>query len=151
MIETKNYKEENKAEKKRRSQTSSKLTLSSKAQSLGDSWLKQVNEYFNGMVSLKRNDLINVILEGLNEKLSSELLERIKTEKLTDKEKAKWIYKQMLDAESKGAEVDFNELVKTAQGPSKRKSTTRKSKTEASHSTHKKSAEFSNDPLKKQQ
>lgn len=151
MMETGNSREENKIVKKRRNQTSNKLTLSSQAQKLGDNWLKQVNEYFNGMISLKRNDLINVIIEGLNEKLSTELLERIKKEKLTDKEKAKWIYKQMLDAESKGVEVDFNELVKKAQAPSKRKNMVRKSKIEASQGTPKKSADFSNDPLKKQQ
>lgn len=106
--------------KKKRNQESNRLTLSPKAQEKARHWLSQINDQFNGMLSLKRNDLLNFLLEEMEGVLSQSLMDKIKDQKLTDKEKAKWIYQKFLEAEKQGQELDFNELVKTAQGNSKK-------------------------------
>ena len=71
-------------------------------------------------------DLPYRLIEEMEDKLSQTLMDKIKNEKLTDKEKAKWIYQKFLDAEKQGLELDFNELVKTAQGNIKRERKPRK-------------------------
>lgn len=114
--------------KKKRNQESNRLTLSPKAQEKARNWLSQINDQFNGMLSLKRNDLLNFLLEEMEEVLSQSLMDKIKDQKLTDKEKAKWIYQKFLEAEKQGQELDFNELVKTAQGNSKKKRKSHKAK-----------------------
>ena len=114
--------------KKKRTQDSNRLTLSPKAQEKARNWLSQINNQFNGMLSLKRNDLLNFLLEEMDAHLSQILMDRIKDQKLTDKEKAKWIYQRFLDAEKQGLKLDFNELVKTAQGNSKKTRKPRKAK-----------------------
>lgn len=106
--------------KKKRTQDSNRLTLSPKAQEKARNWLSQINNQFNGMLSLKRNDLLNFLLEEMDSQLSQILMDRIKDQKLTDKQKAKWIYQRFLDAEKQGLELDFNEIVKAAQGNSKK-------------------------------
>ena len=112
---------------KKRKQDSNRFTLSDKAQGKAKGWLSQVEQEFSGMLSLKRNDLLNTILEELDDKLSTQLLEKIRNEKLTGKEKAKWIYQQFLKAEKEGHEADLEELIKTAQGSSKTRKKARKS------------------------
>ena len=114
--------------KKKRNQESNRLTLSPKAQEKARHWLSQINDQFNGMLCLKRNDLLNFLLEEMEEVLSQSLMDKIKDQKLTDKEKAKWIYLKFLEAEKQGQELDFNELVKTAQGNSKKRKKPRKAK-----------------------
>ena len=114
--------------KKKRNQESNRLTLSPEVQEKAKIWLSQINDQFNGMLSLKRNDLLNFLLEEMDEHLSQTLMDKIKDQKLTDKEKAKWIYQRFLDAERQGLELDFNELVKTAQGNSKKARKTRKAR-----------------------
>lgn len=114
--------------KKKRTQDSNRLTLSPKAQKKAKNWLSQINNQFNGMLSLKRNDLLNFLLEEMDAQLSQILMDRIKDQKLTDKEKAKWIYQRFLDAEKQGLELDFNEIVKAAQGNSKKTRKPRKAK-----------------------
>ncbi|MCB0414913.1 MAG: hypothetical protein KDD50_11300 [Bdellovibrionales bacterium] len=112
--------------KKKRGHDSNRLTLSKKSQEKAKDWLSQLSDEFNGMVNLKRNDLLNFLIEEMEDKLSQALMDKIKNEKLTDKEKAKWIYQKFLDAEKQGLELDFNELVKTAQGNIKRERKPRK-------------------------
>jgi hypothetical protein len=118
--------------KKKRNQESNRLTLTLKVQEKAKDWLSQINNQFNGMLSLKRNDLLNFLLEEMDAHLSQTLMDRIKDQKLTDKEKAKWIYQKFLDAEKKGLELDFNDLVKTAQGNSKKTKKPRKAKNTSS-------------------
>ena len=125
--------------RRKRNQESNRLTLTDKAHERAKGWLSQIEEEFSGMLLLKRNDLINTVLEELDEMLSTTLLEKIKNEKLTDKEKAKWIYHKFLEAEKEGHNADLGELIKTAQGSSKtrrkaRKTPVKKVKTPASES-----------------
>ena len=63
---------------KKRKQDSNRFTLSDKAQGKAKGWLSQVEQEFSGMLSLKRNDLLNTILEELDDKLSTQLLEKIR-------------------------------------------------------------------------
>ena len=119
--------------KKKRNQESNRLTLSDKAQEKAKVWLSQINKEFNGMLNLKRNDLLNFLLEEMEENLSKHLMDKIKDQKLTDKEKAKWIYQKFLEAEKQGLELNFSELVKTAQGPTKRTKKPRREAKKASH------------------
>ena len=108
--------------KAKRNQDSNRLTLTRKAQEKASLWLSQIDDKFNGMLSLKRNDLINTIIEELDERLSVGFLEKIKSEKLTDIEKAKWIYEKILTAQKEGLETSLDELIKTAQdGPKRRR------------------------------
>ncbi|MCB0414821.1 MAG: hypothetical protein KDD50_10835, partial [Bdellovibrionales bacterium] len=76
--------------KKKRSQNSSRLTLSSKAQRKTSNWINQIEQKLNGMISIKRNDLLNFLLEEMDDNLASSVLDKIKKEKLTGKQKAKW-------------------------------------------------------------
>ncbi len=114
--------------KRKRMQSSDRITLSGIVLEKSDAWVNQVNEHFNGMIVLKRNDIICALLEDLDDKLSNQLLEKIKSEKLTDIQRAKWIYQQLKEANGKGEDVNFDNLVKTAQGGSKRKGKPLKSK-----------------------
>ena len=131
------------SKKKSRKQDSQRLTLTKKAQEKAQLWLSQIEVEFNGMLTLKRNDLLNTILEELDEKLSSQLLNKIRNEKLTDKEKAKWIYQKILDAEKQGHETDLDELIKTAQGHSKTRKKSRKIQNKTLQTPMSKSAEIS--------
>lgn len=79
--------------KKRRVQDSSRLSLSRKAQQMTENWMSQIKQEFHGMVNIKRNDLLNFLLEELDEILAPSILDKIK-EKLTGKQKAKWIYQK---------------------------------------------------------
>lgn len=119
--------------KKRRSKSSDRLTLSKTVIQKSFLWEKQVNEEFKGMIVLKRNDIINLLLEELPQKLSSSQLHKIKSEKLTDVQKAKWIYQQLKDANNKGLDVDLESLVKAAQSTvkvSKKRQKSLKNKTD---------------------
>lgn len=119
--------------KKRRSKSSDRLTLSKTVIQKSFLWEKQVNDEFKGMVVLKRNDIINLLLEELPEKLSASQLHKIKSEKLTDVQKAKWIYQQLKDANNKGLDVDLESLVKAAQSTvkvSKKRQKSLKNKTD---------------------
>ena len=107
--------------KKKRSQMSERITLSKSLQAKAQSWLKQANDHCNGMLVLKRNDLICALLDELPAKLSLSSVEKIKSEKLTDMQKAKWIFEKFKEAELKGHSLDFNELVNTANSTSKKK------------------------------
>ena len=119
--------------KKKRSKSSDRLTLSKPVIQKSFLWEKQVNEEFKGMIVLKRNDIINLLLEELPQKLSSSQLHKIKSEKLTDVQKAKWIYQQLKDANNKGLDVDLESLVKAAQSTvkvSKKRQKSLKNKTD---------------------
>ncbi|USN48493.1 MAG: hypothetical protein H6626_05220 [Pseudobdellovibrionaceae bacterium] len=114
--------------KKRRVQDSSRLSLSRKAQQMTENWMSQIKQEFHGMVNIKRNDLLNFLLEELDEILAPSILDKIKKEKLTGKQKAKWIYQKFLEAEKNGSEINFDELVKTAQSGSRKVKKQRKTK-----------------------
>ena len=128
--------------KKERRHESHRLTLTNKAQEKAKIWLSQVEQEFNGMLTLKRNDLLNTILEEIDDKLSVQLLEKIRNEKLTGKEKAKWIYQQFLKAEKEGHKADLDELIMTAQGSSKVRKKARKSPNKKSQTPLSESAEI---------
>ena len=129
--------------RKKRRQDSNRLTLTDKAQEKATVWLSQIEKEFNGMLSIKRNDLLNTILEELDDSLSSLLLSKIREEKLTGKEKAKWIYQQFLKAEKEGVDANLDELIKTAQGGPKRRKKARKTKARKSQTPLSESAEIS--------
>ena len=123
---------ENKVEKKKRSQDSKRLTLSELAQSNSTKWVNQITDEFKGMLDLKRNEVINFILEEMGASLSKDLLEKIRSKKLTDSHIAKWIYKKTLEAEKEGHEPNFDELVRAAQGSIKKAKRPRKTKNKTS-------------------
>ncbi len=114
---------------------SNRLRLSNEVMEKANKWLSQLETEFNGMLNLKKNDLINFLLEEYDNNLSQNLMEKIKEKKLTDKQKAKWIYQKFLDAEKQGLKLNLNDLIKTAQSPSKRKRKARKTKNTALTST----------------
>ena len=129
--------------KKKRSKSSDRLTLSKPVIQKSFLWEKQVNEEFKGMVVLKRNDIINLLLEELPEKLSASQLHKIKSEKLTDVQKAKWIYQQLKEAKNKGLDIDLESLVKAAQSTvkvSKKSHKSLKNKTETPNASCQKEA-----------
>ena len=117
-----------KPKKKRRLNQLDRITLSESAKKKCEAWLKQANEHFNGMVQLKGADLVCIILEEMPDTLASQTLEKIKNEKLTDIQKAKWIYQKLKEAKVSGEEVDLESLIKTAQKGSQRKPRAKKVK-----------------------
>ncbi|MCB0369712.1 MAG: hypothetical protein KDD45_09795 [Bdellovibrionales bacterium] len=131
--------------KKKRSQNSSRLTLSSKAQRKTSNWINQIEQKLNGMISIKRNDLLNFLLEEMDDNLASSVLDKIKKEKLTGKQKAKWIYQKFLEAEKSGSNIDFDDLVKVAQEDLKKQSKRKLNKNKSHQSSLSKPSE--NDPL----
>ena len=134
---------EDRPKKKIRKQASNRLSLSEKAQAKANAWLIQIEKEFSGMLSLKRNDLLNTILEELDDTLSASLLDKIRGEKLTGKEKAKWIYQKFLEAEKKGLEADLDDLIETARGSTKKKRKPRKKPNTKSQTPLSESAEIS--------
>lgn len=135
--------------KVKRNHASNRLILTKKAQEKASLWLSQIDDKFNGMLSLKRNDLINTILEELDESLSVGLLEKIRSEKLTDIEKAKWIYEKILTAQKEGLETSLDELIKTAQDGPKRRRKALKTSVKKSQTLLSESAKISPNNTKK--
>lgn len=130
--------------KKTRKQDSKRLTLTEKSQGKATIWLSQIEEEFNGMLTLKRNDLLNAILENLDDKLPSQLLSKIRNEELTTKKVAEWIYKKTLEAEKTGQQINLDELLKTAQGgSSKGRKKARKTQNKTSQTPLSESAKIS--------
>lgn len=107
-------------------------------------WLSQLENEFNGMLNLKRNDVINFLLEEFDEKLSQPLMDKIKDKKLTDKQRAKWIYQKFLEAEKQGIDLDFNDVIKVAQAPSKKKRKPRRTQNKGISSATKKDSQSDN-------
>lgn len=107
--------------KRKRSSNSDRLRLSSQLQSKSDQWVDQVNRHFNGMLVLKKNEVIHFLLEDLPETLPVSLLDKMQKEKLTDIQKAKWIYEQLKDAEVKGKDLPLDTLLQMAKGKAPKK------------------------------
>ena len=136
--------------KRTRKQDSKRLTLTDKSQGKAKIWLSQIEEEFNGMLTLKRNDLLNAVLENLDDKLPSQLLSKIRDEQLTTKKVAEWIYKKTLEAEKEGLQIELNELLKTAQGgSSKNRKKARKTQNRKPQMPLSESAEISPENVKK--
>ena len=114
--------------KAKRKQNSKRLTLTESVQKKVRLWTLQVENEFNGMLEIKRNDLLNFIIENTSDQLPASLINRIRAEKFTGKEKAKWIYSKFLEAEKEGQEISFNQLLEMVQG--------KKTKTKKLHGTH---------------
>ena len=91
----------------------SRITLSKAACEKVNLWMNQINEQFKGMINLKRNDLVSILLEEFHGKLPFQVFDKIKSEKLTDVQKAKWIYLQLKNAESNNESISFDSLLKS--------------------------------------
>ena len=112
---------QNKPSKKSRTQHQDRITLTASANKKSDLWLKQVQDTFSGMINLKRADIVCTIIDDMPDILPATLLEKVKRENLTDLQKAKWVYQKLKDAKGSTEPVDFDALVKKAQGlPEKR-------------------------------
>ena len=110
--------------KKRRTFTD-RATLNEESLNKLMKWKDQISDHFEGMVKVSYTDLVNMILLHQPEKLSSSILNDFQKKKLSDVERAKWVYKRLLEAETRGEKLSFGELVDKAGGrvkaPRKRK------------------------------
>lgn len=84
---------------------------------------EQLKEEFKDMVRIKRDDVVNFILSLRSEPFSEKELDKIRKEKLTDQQRAKWLLKQVQIAESAGKDVNLDALMEQIKGserPSRR-------------------------------
>jgi len=106
---------EGKKKRRNRSNFSNRATLSPEALEKVLGWRDQISKKFDGVIKISStSDLLNLILSLHEKELSSSELEKIKENKLSDVQLAKWIYDRLLAANGKGETADLNKTIKEA-------------------------------------
>lgn len=112
--------------KKTSTQKIERATLSKASVERLKKWREEIDIQYQGLIQVSLSDLVNVILESHEKALNEQELVLIKNGRMTELQKAKWIYETVRKAEKDGTSIEISELISKAIGTPKIKKIRRK-------------------------
>lgn len=77
---------------------------------------QQLDDVFHGMVSMTYTEIINLRMKHALSKFTQAELNEIQQTKLSDVDKAKWLYEELKKAQTRGEHVELQTLLAKANG-----------------------------------